>query len=77
MRARESTYENFASLSVHFKYKKEVHTVIMSPSGDTDIINIGVSLLNGNHIFIDNGARKNRNSFQIDKMKINEQKKKH
>ena len=36
---------------------------------------IGVSLLNSDHIFINNGTGKNGNRLQIDKMKIHEQEK--
>ena len=52
------------SNSVHCQYilniQEYAHNVIRSPSGDTDIIIISVSLLNSDH---------------IDKMKINEQEK--
>ena len=55
--------------------QKDAHTVIRSPWSDTDIIIIGVSLLNSDYIFTDNGTGKNRNCLQIDKMKIHDQKK--
>ena len=50
--------------------QKDAHSVIKSPSGDTDIIVTGVSLLNSDHIFINNRTGKNRNRLKIDEMKI-------
>lgn len=59
-----------------FKILKDAHIVIRSPSGDTDIIVIDISLLNSDYTFIENGTGKNRNCFQIGKIKINEQERK-
>ena len=55
---KKQIWDFFVTVSVHSKFTEDANIVIRSPSGDTDIIIIGVSLLDSDHILIENGTEK-------------------